>query len=91
MLSLCHGLARPASGDGVRDRAKYLCNQYGDTAMSRFFARSALIDALGRLSDLLLFVILLPFVVILSRRPGIDRLLPEDSHRKSGRRVPKAA
>lgn len=59
--------------------------------MSRFFARSALIDALGRLSERLLFVILLPFVVILSRRPGIDRLLPEDAQRKPGRRVPKAA
>jgi len=59
--------------------------------MSRFFARSALADALGRFWNLILFLLLLPFVVILSRRPDIDRLIPDDPATQGRRGVPKAA
>ena len=65
--------------------------QYGDTAMSRYLARSALADASGRLFNLLLFVLLLPAVLILSRREGIDNPVPDDPGPRSGRQVPKAA
>lgn len=45
--------------------------------MARFIAQSTLADWTGRAFDILLFVLLLPFVVILSRMPGIDQLVPD--------------
>lgn len=45
--------------------------------MSRFLHQSVTADLLGRLFNLLLFLFLLPFVWLLSRRPDIDKTLPD--------------
>lgn len=58
--------------------------------MSRILARSVTADLVARFFNLMLFVLLLPVVVILSRRPGIDRIVPDDSPVPPPR-APKAA
>jgi hypothetical protein len=45
--------------------------------MSRFLASSVIADVLSRLWTAILFILLLPVVLVLSRRPGIDKLAPE--------------
>lgn len=44
--------------------------------MSRFLARSAMFDAVCRFCNMVLFVLLLPVVLILSRRRESDLLIP---------------
>jgi len=45
--------------------------------MSRFIASSVTADILSRLWTGFLFILLLPLVLVLSRRPGVDKLVPE--------------
>ena len=59
--------------------------------MSRFLDRSAMFDAFCRFWNMVLFVLLLPFVLVLSLRRESGRLVPDDSLPKYKRTLPKAA